>query len=183
MDGPAVVQSLSRVLVFVALWTTVRQVSLSFTVSWSLLRFLVHDAIQPSHPLSPSFPPALNLSQHQDLFQWVSPLYQVAKVFEFKLQHQSFQWTLISFRIDSFDLIVQGILKSLPQHHNLRMSVLQCSAFSVVQLSHLCAYSLSHFWLFETLLGCSPPGSSVYGILQARILEWVSFSTHIPMWL
>ena len=118
MDGPAVVQSLSRVLVFVALWTTVRQVSLSFTVSWSLLRFLVHDAIQPSHPLSPSFPPALSLSQHQDLFQWVSPLYQVAKVFEFKLQHQSFQWTLISFRIDSFDLAIQGTLMSLFQHHS-----------------------------------------------------------------
>ena len=78
----------------------------------------VGDAIQPSYPLSPSFPPALNLSQHQDLFQWVSPLYQVAKVFEFKLQHQSFQWTLISFRIDSFDLAIQGTLMSLFQHHS-----------------------------------------------------------------
>ena len=50
----------------------------------------VSDAIQTSHPLSPSSPLALNLSQHQGLFQWVSSWHQVAKVLE--LQHQSFQW-------------------------------------------------------------------------------------------
>ena len=53
----------------------------------------VSDAIQPSHPLSSTSPPALNLSQHQGLFQWVSSLHEVAKVLEFQLQHQSFQWT------------------------------------------------------------------------------------------
>ena len=53
----------------------------------------VSDAIQPSHPQSSPSPPALNLSQHQDLFQWVSSLNQVAKVLEFQLQHQSFWWT------------------------------------------------------------------------------------------
>ena len=53
----------------------------------------VGDAIQPSHPLSSPSPPALNLSQHQGLFQWVSSSHQVAKVLEFQLQHQSFQWT------------------------------------------------------------------------------------------
>jgi len=51
----------------------------------------VGDAIQPSHPLSPSSPPAFNLSQHQGLFQWVSSSHQVAKVLEFQLQLQSFQ--------------------------------------------------------------------------------------------
>ena len=50
----------------------------------------VGDAIQPSHPLSSPSPPAFNLSQHQGLFQRVSSLYQVAKVLEFQLQHQSF---------------------------------------------------------------------------------------------
>ena len=49
----------------------------------------VSDAIQPSHPLSSPFPPALNLSQHQGLFQWVSSSHQVAKVLELQLQHQS----------------------------------------------------------------------------------------------
>ena len=53
----------------------------------------VSDAIQPSHPLSSPSPPALSLSQHQYLFKWVSSLHQVAKVLEFQLQHQSFQWT------------------------------------------------------------------------------------------
>ena len=52
----------------------------------------VSDAIQPSHPLSPPSPSALNLSQHQGLFQWVSSSHQVAKVLELQLQHQSFQW-------------------------------------------------------------------------------------------
>ena len=52
----------------------------------------VGDAIQPSHPLSTPSPPAFNLSQHQGLFQWVSSSHQVAKVLEFQLQHQSFQW-------------------------------------------------------------------------------------------
>ena len=53
----------------------------------------VGDAIQPSHPLSSPSPPALSLSQHQGLFKWVSSSHQVAKILEFQLQHQSFQWT------------------------------------------------------------------------------------------
>ena len=53
----------------------------------------VSDAIQSYHHLSSTSPPALNLSQHQGLFKWVSSLHQVAKVLEFQLQHQSFQWT------------------------------------------------------------------------------------------
>ena len=53
----------------------------------------VSDASQPSHPLLPPSPPALNLSQHQGFFHWVSSSHQVAKMLEFQLQHQSFQWT------------------------------------------------------------------------------------------
>ena len=52
----------------------------------------VSDAIQPSHPLSSSSPPALSLSQDSGLFQWVNSSHQVAKVLELQLQHQSFQW-------------------------------------------------------------------------------------------
>ena len=98
----------------------------------------VGDAIQPSHPLSSPSPPALNLSQHQGLFQWVSSSHQVAKVLEFQLQHQSFQWTsgLISFRMGWLDLLaVQGTLKSL-QHHSSKASILRCSALFIVHLSH-----------------------------------------------
>ena len=97
------------------------------------------DAIQPSHPLSSPSPPALNLSQHQGLFKWVSSSHQVAKVLESELQHQSFQWTLglISFRMHWLDLLaVQGTLKSLLQHHSSKASILWCSAFFIVQLSH-----------------------------------------------
>ena len=57
----------------------------------------VGDAIQPPHPLSSPSPPALNLSQHQCLFKWVSSSHQVAKLLEFQLQCQSFQWI---FRIN-----------------------------------------------------------------------------------
>ena len=53
----------------------------------------VSDVIQPSHHLSCPSPPIFNLSQHQGLFRWVSSSHQVAKVLEFQLQHQSFQWT------------------------------------------------------------------------------------------
>ena len=93
------------------------------------------DAIQQPHPLSSPSPPTFNLSQHQSLFQWVSSFHQVTKVLEFQLQHHSFQW--ISFKMDWFDLLkVQGTLKSLLQHHSSKASILWCSAFFIVQLSH-----------------------------------------------
>ena len=99
----------------------------------------VGDAIQPSHPLLAPYPPSFNLSQHQGLFQGVSSSNQVAKVLEFQLQRQSSNeyLGLISFRTDWFDLLtVQGTLKSLFQHHSSKASILWCSAFFVVQLSH-----------------------------------------------
>ena len=93
----------------------------------------VGDAIQPSH-LSSS-PPTFNLPQHQGLFKRVSSSHQVAKVLEFQLQHQSFQW------ISRTDFLWDGLigsprtLKGL-QHHSSKASVLRCSAFLIVQLSH-----------------------------------------------
>ena len=98
----------------------------------------VGNAIQSSHPLS-SPSPALNPSQHQGLFKWVSFSHQVAKVLEFQLQHQSFSEHpgLISFRMDWLDLLaVQGTLKSLLHHHSSKASILRHSAFFMVQLSH-----------------------------------------------
>ena len=80
----------------------------------------VGDAIQPSHPLLSPSPPALNLSQHQGLFKWVSSSHEVTKLLEFQLQHQSFQWL---FRTDL-------------QHHTSKASIIRCSAFFIVQLSH-----------------------------------------------
>ena len=54
----------------------------------------IGDAVRPSHPLMPSSPSALDLSQHQGLFQWVSCSHQMIKILELQLQHQSFQWVL-----------------------------------------------------------------------------------------
>ena len=98
----------------------------------------VGDATQPSHPLSLS-PPTFNLSQHQGLFnesvlhiRW--PKYWS---FSFSISPSSEYSRLIFFRIDWLDLLaVQRILKSLVQHHSSKASILQCSAFFIVQLSH-----------------------------------------------
>ena len=95
-------------------------------------------AIQPSHPLL-SLSPAFNLSQHQGLFKWVSSSHQVAKVssFSFNISPSNEYSGLISFRMDWLDLLaVQGILKCLLQHHSSKASILQCSAFFIIQLSH-----------------------------------------------
>ena len=81
---------------------TVHEVAKSWTwlSEWSdLIWSYVHsigDAIQPSHPVMPSSPSSLNLSQHQGLFQWDGS-HQMTKILEFQLQHQSFQWV---FRVD-----------------------------------------------------------------------------------
>ena len=95
----------------------------------------VGDAIQPSHPLPSPSPPAFNLSQQQGLFQWVSSSHQVAKVLEFQLQHQSFQWI---FRVDL--LAVQGILKSLVHKQKHQFFSAQPSLWSTCHI---------HMWLLE----------------------------------
>ena len=106
-----------------------------------LAQTLVHRvdaAIQPSHPLSPSCPPAFSLSQHQGLFQWVSSSHQVARVLEFQLQHQSFQWIVRT------DFLSDWLVWSLCSPRDSQESSLgpqleniNSSAFFMVQLSHL----------------------------------------------
>ena len=91
-------QSLSCIRLFATPWTAACQASLSITNSWSWLKLVSIESIMPSNHLILSSPsPTFNLSQHQGLFKWVSSLHQVAKVLEFQLQHQSFQWI---FRMD-----------------------------------------------------------------------------------
>ena len=91
---------MSQPWLFVTPWTATHQASLSFTMYPEFAQTEVHwvsDAIQPPHPLSSPSSLALNLSQHQGLFQWICSLHQVAKVLELQLQHQSFRWI---FRVD-----------------------------------------------------------------------------------
>ena len=96
----------------------------------------VDDATKPSHPLlAPS--PLFNLSQPQGLFQWVNSLIWWPKHWSFSISPWNEYSGLISFRCDCFDLLAnQGTLKNLLQHHSSKESI-QCSAFFMVQLSHL----------------------------------------------
>ena len=136
------VQSLSCVPLFVTPRTAARQACLSPTPRvYSNSCPLSRRCHQPSHPLLSPSPPALNLSQHQGLFQWVSSSHQVTKVLEFQLQHQSFQWI---FRTDFLQdwwvwspCKAKGTLKSLLQHQSSKASIFQCWVFFVVQLSRL----------------------------------------------
>ena len=135
------VQLLSPVRLFVIPWTVACQASLSITNSVFTQTHVhwVGDAIQPSHPLSSPSPSAFNLSQHQGLFKWVSSLHQAAKVLEFQLQHQSFQWI---FRTD---FLLDGLVgspcsprdsqESSPTYSS-KASILWSSSFFTVQLSH-----------------------------------------------
>ena len=82
----------------------------------------ISDAIQPPHPLSFPSPAAFNLSCHQGLSQWVSSLHQVAKVLEFQLQHQSFQWIFrIHLGLTCWISLLSKRLKSVLQHHSSKL--------------------------------------------------------------
>ena len=102
----------------------------------------VSDAIQPSHPLSSPSPPALNPSQHQGLFQWVNSLHEVAKVLEFQLRHQSFQWT------PRTDLLQDGLVGSpcSPRDSQESSPTLQFKSinFSVLNFLHSSALTSTH---------------------------------------
>ena len=111
---------------------------LSIINSQSLLKLMsMNRWCQLSHPLSSPSPLALNLSQHQGLFQWVSSSHQVAKVLESQFQHQSNEHPgLISFRIDWLNLLgVQGTLKSSPTP--------QFKSIHSLELSFLCSPTLT----------------------------------------
>ena len=121
-------------------WTVAHKASLSFAISQSLLRLTSIDLVMPSnhlilcHPLLllPSIFPSLRVfSNESDLrIRW-------PKCWSFSISPSSEHPGLISFRIECFYLLaVQGILKSLLQHHSSRASVLQHLAFFMVQLSH-----------------------------------------------
>ena len=105
----------------------------------------VGDAIQPSHPLSSPSPPTFNFSQHQGLFQWVSSLHQVAKVLEFQLQHQSFQWILRSGSLED------GLVWSpcSPRDSQKSSPTRQFKSINSLALSFLYSHSNIHTWLLE----------------------------------
>ena len=103
------------------------------------------DAIQPCHPLSPPSPPALYLSQHQGLFQGVTSSHQQAKILQFQLQHQSFQWI---FRTNFFYDWLVWIACSPRDSRVFSNITVQKQKFFGAQLS-LCSNSHIHTWLRE----------------------------------
>ena len=136
------VQSLSRVRLVTTSWTTARQASLSMTNSWSLLKLISIELVMPSnhlilcHPLllPPSVFPSIRVFSCESVLRIRWPKYWR---FSFSISPSNEYSGLISFRIDWLDLLaVQGTLKSLLQHHSSKASILQLSAFFIVQLSH-----------------------------------------------
>ena len=136
------VQSFSRVWLFVTLWITARQASLSITNSWSLLKLMFIESVMPSshlilcHPLLllPPIPPSIRIFSNESTLCMRWPKYWS---FSFSISPSNEHPGLISFRMDWFDLLaVQGTLKSLLQHHSSKASIFRHSAFLTVQLSH-----------------------------------------------
>ena len=122
----------------------------------------VGDAIQPSRPLLSSSP-ALNLSQHQGLFKWISSSHQVAKVLEFQLQHQSFQWIFkTDFLQDGYGTPNSGWI-----------TCIQISIHpSIHSLVHLSIHSFIH----------PPIHPTIYPLIHPSILKIDNGSTTVPTW-
>ena len=122
--------------------TAAHQVSLSFTISQSLLKFMSIELVMPSNHLIlchfllllPSIFPSIRIFSSESVLRTRWPKYWS---FSFSISPSNEYSGRISFRMDWLDLLaVQGILKSLLQHHRSKASILQCSAFFMVQLSH-----------------------------------------------
>ena len=135
------VQSLSHALLFATPWTAACQASLFITDSQSLLKLMPTESVMPANHLilcrpfllSSSIFPSITVFSNEPVLHIRWPKYWS---FSFSFRTSNEYSALISFRIDWFHLAVQGTLKSLLQHHSSKASILQCSAFFTVQLSH-----------------------------------------------
>ena len=146
------VQSLSYVRLFVTPWTAARQASLSIASSRSLLKLMSIELVMPSNHhilcrpllLLPSISPSIRGFSNESALHIRWPKYWN---FSFNISPSNEHPGLISFRMDWLDLLaVQGTLKSLLQHHSSKASILQCSAFFIVQLDvHSCHLLFDHF--------------------------------------
>ena len=142
MQARTVVQLLSCVQLFATPWTVTHKASLSFTISRSSLKLKSIESVMPSshlilcHPLLllPPILPSIRVFSNESTLCMRWPKYWS---FSFNISPSKEHPGLISFRMDWLDLLaVQGILKSLLQHHSSKAPILQHSAFFTVQLSH-----------------------------------------------
>ena len=136
------VHSLSRVWLFATPWTTAHQASLSITNSWSPPKPMSIMSVMPSNHLIlcrlllclPSIFPSIRVFSNELALHIRWPKYWS---FSFYISPSNEHLGLISFRMGCLDLLaVQGTLQSLLQHHSSKASILLCSAFFIVQLSH-----------------------------------------------
>ena len=146
------VQLLSRLRLFATPWTTARQASLSITNSWSLLKLMFIESVMPSNHLilccafssclkGQHHLPSIRVFSSESILRIRSPEYWS---FSFSISPSNEYSGLISFRMDWLDLLsIQGTLKSLLQHHSSKASILQHSAFFIVQLSYP---SIHDYW-------------------------------------
>ena len=137
-----IVQLLSHVRLFVTAWTAAHHASLSITNSQSLLKLMSIESVMSSNHLIlcrpllllPSIFPSIRVFSNESALCIRWPKYWS---FSFSISPSNEHPGLISFRMDWLGLLaVQGTLKSLLQHHSSKVSILRCSAFFIVQLSH-----------------------------------------------
>ena len=142
LNSSVAVQSLCHVQLFATPWTAACQASLSITNSWSLLRLMSIESVTPSNHLTlcrllllpPSIFPSIRVFSSEPVLHIRWPKYWSSC---FSINPSNEYSGLISFRMDWLDLLaVQRILKSLLQHLSSKASILLCSAFFTVQLSH-----------------------------------------------
>ena len=136
------VQLLSCIQLFVTPCITAHQASLSITNSWSSPKLMCFELVMPSSHLIlccpllllPPIPPSIRVFSNESILHMRCPEYWS---FSFSISPSNEHPGLISFRMDRLDLLaVQGTLKSLLQHHSSKASILRCSAFFTVHLSH-----------------------------------------------
>ena len=152
-----VVQSLSCVWLFVTPWTVACQASLSFNISWSLLRLMSTETVMPSnHPLLPPSPPAFNLSQHEGLISNQSALWiRWPKCWSFSISPSNEYSGLISFMMDWLSsLQSKGLLKSLLQHHSSKASIItyELTCCRIVEVG-VCGIFILFKNFFKILIG------------------------------
>ena len=179
-----VVQLLSHVRLFGTPRTAARQASLSITNSWSLLKLMSVVSVMPSnhvilcHPLFllPSIFPSIRVFSNELALRIRRPKHWS---FSFNISPSNEYSGPISFRIDRFDLLaVQGILKSLLQHRTSKASILWCSAFFMVQLSHPYMTTGKTIALtIQTFVGKTM--SLIFNILSGLVIAFLSRSKHL----
>ena len=165
-------------------WAAAHQASLSITISWSLLKLMSTESVMPSNHLLPYHPllllcsifPSIRVFSHELALCIRWPKYCS---FSFNINPFNESSGLISFRFDWFDpLVVQRTLRSLLQHCNLKASVLWCSAFFMVRLSHLYMTTEKTIaFAIQTFVG--KVVSLLFHMLSRFVIDFLPTSKHL----